>query len=142
MSTRLNSITTRLKRRPSGIAFRDTSSVLKKKSPDPSQKLKDVQTLTPEEQLTADTMKALKESKKTNRRQLGTGGSSEGTGSILRVPNESTVVPATSSEGTRSEQESEYSDEDDNDDDDDDKSSDLEKTDDEETDNEFVHSGE
>ncbi|GKB68277.1 hypothetical protein Tco_0929689 [Tanacetum coccineum] len=42
--------------RPSGIAFRDTSSVSKKMSPDPSQKLKGVQTLTPKEQLAADMM--------------------------------------------------------------------------------------
>ncbi|GJX18377.1 hypothetical protein Tco_0221054 [Tanacetum coccineum] len=96
------------RRRPSGIAFRDTSSVTKKLSPDLSQKLKGILTLTPKEKLAADTMKALKESKKTSRRQPG------------------------------SEQESEYSDEDDNDDDDDDKSIDLEKTDDEETDNEFT----
>ncbi|GKG63096.1 hypothetical protein Tco_0638743, partial [Tanacetum coccineum] len=39
-------------------------------------------------------------SKKTNSRQPGTGGSSEGTGRILGVPDESTVVSATSSEGT------------------------------------------
>nr|GEU60007.1 hypothetical protein [Tanacetum cinerariifolium] len=102
----------------------------------------------PSEQLAADTIKALKES----------------------IPNESTVVPTTSSEGTGtkprvldeekvtseanvildwgSEQESKYSkeddddDDDDNDDDDDDKSIDLEKTNDEETDNEFMHSEE
>ncbi|GKA00173.1 hypothetical protein Tco_0672723 [Tanacetum coccineum] len=39
------------RRRPSGIAFRDTSSVSKKISPDPSQKLMGVQTLTPKEHL-------------------------------------------------------------------------------------------
>ncbi|GKB64756.1 hypothetical protein Tco_0920942 [Tanacetum coccineum] len=48
----------------------------------------------------ADIMQALKESKKYSRRQLGTGGSNEGTGSIPRVLDESTVVSATSSEGT------------------------------------------
>ncbi|GKD32295.1 hypothetical protein Tco_1247804, partial [Tanacetum coccineum] len=42
-------------------AARDTSCVLKKMSPDSSQKLKGVQTLTPEEKLAADTMQALKE---------------------------------------------------------------------------------
>ncbi|GJV17745.1 hypothetical protein Tco_1363068 [Tanacetum coccineum] len=88
------------RRRPSGIAFRDTSSVSKKMSPDPSHKLKGVQSLTPEEQLTADTMKALKESKKTNRRQPSTRGSSEGTGVSPGVLNESTFVPTTSSKGT------------------------------------------
>ncbi|GJX42584.1 hypothetical protein Tco_0257574 [Tanacetum coccineum] len=36
-------------RRPSDIAFRDTSSVSKKKSPDQSQKLKGIQTMTAEE---------------------------------------------------------------------------------------------
>ncbi|GJT72658.1 hypothetical protein Tco_1031944 [Tanacetum coccineum] len=47
-----------------------------------------------------DTMQALKENKKTSRRQPGTGGSSEGTGRIPGVPDESTVVSAISSEGT------------------------------------------
>ncbi|GJW10983.1 hypothetical protein Tco_1576810 [Tanacetum coccineum] len=45
-------------------------------------------------------MQALKESKKTNRRQSGTGGSSEGTIRIPAVPDKSTVVFATSSDGT------------------------------------------
>ncbi|GKE17271.1 hypothetical protein Tco_1424848 [Tanacetum coccineum] len=54
------------------------------------------------EQEAADTMQALKESKKTNRRQSGTGGSSEGTSRIPRVPDKSIVVFATSSEGTDS----------------------------------------
>ncbi|GKD35708.1 hypothetical protein Tco_1251217, partial [Tanacetum coccineum] len=48
----------------------------------------------------ADAMQALKESKKTSRRQSSTRGLSEGTGRILGVPDESTVVSATSSEGT------------------------------------------
>ncbi|GJU52017.1 putative reverse transcriptase domain-containing protein [Tanacetum coccineum] len=137
------------------ISFRDTLSVSKKMSLDLSQKLKGVQTLTREEQLVADTMQALKESKKTSRRQSGTRGSSEGTGVSPRVPDESIVIPTTSSEGTK--QESGYFKEDDDDenikwmdtdeeekkdDDDDDKSIDLEKTDDEETDDEFVHSEE
>ncbi|GKD86496.1 hypothetical protein Tco_1357650, partial [Tanacetum coccineum] len=52
------------------------------------------------EQEAADTMKALKENKKTSRRQPGTGGSSEGTSRIPRVPDEPTVISATSSEGT------------------------------------------
>ncbi|GJT04425.1 hypothetical protein Tco_0838887 [Tanacetum coccineum] len=100
-------------------------------------------------------MKALKESKKTSRRQPGTRGLSKGTGTIPGVPDESTVVSATSSEGTGSEQESEYTKEDQGDDEevdwidsdeneekkdyaDDDKCIDLEMTDDEETDDEFV----
>nr|GEX96956.1 hypothetical protein [Tanacetum cinerariifolium] len=44
----------------------------------------------------ADTIKALKESRKCIRRQPGTGGSSEGTGTIPGVLDESTVVSATS----------------------------------------------
>ncbi|GJX87014.1 hypothetical protein Tco_0337788 [Tanacetum coccineum] len=52
-----------------------------------------------------NTMQALKESKKTSKRQPGTRGSSEGTGRIPGVPNESTIVSATSSEGTENESE-------------------------------------
>ncbi|GJT15750.1 hypothetical protein Tco_0874456 [Tanacetum coccineum] len=48
------------------------------------------------EQEATDIMQALKESKKTNRRQPGTRGSNEGTSVSLWVPNESTVVPPTS----------------------------------------------
>ncbi|GKD92272.1 hypothetical protein Tco_1372109, partial [Tanacetum coccineum] len=62
--------------------------------------LKGVQSLTPEEQEAVDVMQDLKESKKTNKRQPGTRGSSEGTGRIPGVPDESIVVSATSSEGT------------------------------------------
>nr|GFA66886.1 hypothetical protein [Tanacetum cinerariifolium] len=51
-------------------------------------------------ELAADAMQALKESKKTSRRQPCTEGSSEGTGRIPRVPDESTVVSATLSKGT------------------------------------------
>ncbi|GKA64170.1 hypothetical protein Tco_0763776 [Tanacetum coccineum] len=43
--------------------------------------------------------KLLRKVKKTSRRQPGTGGSNEGTGSKPGVPDESTVVSATSSEG-------------------------------------------
>ncbi|GJX09254.1 hypothetical protein Tco_0199113 [Tanacetum coccineum] len=43
-----------------------------------------------------------KESKKMSKRQPGTGGSNEGTGNILGVPDESTVVSRASSEGTGS----------------------------------------
>ncbi|GJX98552.1 reverse transcriptase domain-containing protein [Tanacetum coccineum] len=48
----------------------------------------------------ADIIQAFKESKKTSRRQPGTGGSNEGTSSKPGVPDESIVIPATSSEGT------------------------------------------
>ncbi|GKB19543.1 hypothetical protein Tco_0853466 [Tanacetum coccineum] len=111
---------------------------------------------------TVDTMQALKASKKSSRSQSLAGGSSEGTGVSPGVPDESTVIPATSK--------SEYIEEDDDDekiewvdtdeeeeknDDDDDKSINLKKTydefvhreehvqdDDEETDDEFVHGDE
>nr|GEW83874.1 putative reverse transcriptase domain-containing protein [Tanacetum cinerariifolium] len=86
-------------RRPSGTAFRDTSRVSKKVSFNPSQKLKGVQSLTFKEQEAADNMQALKESKETSKKQLGTKGSSEGTGRMPGVPDEFTVVFATSSEG-------------------------------------------
>ncbi|GJR87287.1 retrovirus-related pol polyprotein from transposon TNT 1-94 [Tanacetum coccineum] len=145
------------KRRPSGIAFRDTSSVLKKKSPDQSQKLKGIQTLSTEEQLAVDMMQALKASIKSSMSQPHAEGLSEGTGVSPRVPDESTVILKTSSEGT--EEESEYFEEetadeeikwlttDDEevkkDDDEDDKSIDIEKTnDDKETDDKFVYGDE
>ncbi|GJW65636.1 retrovirus-related pol polyprotein from transposon TNT 1-94 [Tanacetum coccineum] len=137
------------RRRPLGISFRDTSSVSNKKSPDSSQKLKGVQTLTPEEQLVADIMNALKESKKTSRRQPGTG-TNPGVLDEEKVTSEANVILDWGSE-----QESEYSKEDDDDeyddddndddddtDDDDDKNIELEKTNDEETSDEFVHSEE
>nr|GEW09310.1 integrase, catalytic region, zinc finger, CCHC-type, peptidase aspartic, catalytic [Tanacetum cinerariifolium] len=90
------------------------------------QKLKGVLTLTPEEKLVADTMQALKESKKTSRRQLRTGGSSEGTGVSPGVPNESIAILVASSEGTSTKT----------------GVPDEEKTDDEETGDEHVHSEE
>ncbi|GJR19276.1 hypothetical protein Tco_0967803 [Tanacetum coccineum] len=118
-----------------------TESVLEPARRRPSsiaQKLKGVQSLTLEEQEAAYTMKALKESKKPSRRQPGTGGLSEGIGSIPGVPDESTVVSATSSEGTSTkptvlDEEKIYSDKEDND-----KSIDLEMTDEEETKDDFV----
>nr|GEX30708.1 hypothetical protein [Tanacetum cinerariifolium] len=88
------------RRRPSGIDFRDTSSVSKKMSSDPSQKLKGIQTLTLKEQIVADTMKALKESNNTSRRQPCTRSSNEGTSVSPRVLDESTVVLAIPSEET------------------------------------------
>ncbi|GKF01666.1 hypothetical protein Tco_0028589 [Tanacetum coccineum] len=141
------------RRRPSGIAFRDTSSVSKNISLDPSQKLKGVQTLTAKEQLAADTMQALKASRLSNRSQPHARGSSERTGIIPGVPDESTVIIVTSSEGTgtkpgvldkekvTSEAKANlYSDEDKEKKDnyDDDKSIDIEEADDEQTDDEFV----
>ncbi|GKC83389.1 hypothetical protein Tco_1139106 [Tanacetum coccineum] len=87
------------RRRPSGIAFRDTSSVSKKKSPDQSQKLKGIQTMTAKEQVAVDTKQALKASKKLSRSQPHARGSSEGIGVSPGVPDESTIILTTSSEG-------------------------------------------
>nr|GEX86024.1 hypothetical protein [Tanacetum cinerariifolium] len=82
-----------------GAVIQDTPSAPKPKPAASKLKLKGVQSLTPEEQEVADTMQALKESKKTSRRQLGIRGSSEGIGRITRVPDESKVVSATSNDG-------------------------------------------
>ncbi|GJY64346.1 hypothetical protein Tco_0465806 [Tanacetum coccineum] len=82
------------------VVIQDTLSAPKPKPVASKPKLKGVQSLILEEQEAADVMQALKESKKTNRRQPCIGGSSEGTGRIPGVPNESTIVSATSSEGT------------------------------------------
>ncbi|GJU30767.1 hypothetical protein Tco_1174356 [Tanacetum coccineum] len=59
-----------------------------------------IQTLTVEEQLAADTIQALKASRKSSKIQPHVGGSSEGTGASPGVPDESTVILTTSSEGT------------------------------------------
>ncbi|GJR83613.1 hypothetical protein Tco_0154398 [Tanacetum coccineum] len=88
-----------------GVFIKDPPSAPKPKPTALKLKLKGVQSLTPKEQEAADTMQALKESKKTSRRQPGTRGSSEGTGRIPGVLDESTVVSATSSEGTENESE-------------------------------------
>ncbi|GJT58096.1 hypothetical protein Tco_0993150 [Tanacetum coccineum] len=77
------------RRRPSGIAFKDTSSMSKKLSPSPSQKLKGIQTLTPEEKLVADTMQALKARRESIRSQPHAGDSSEGIDTKSGVPDES-----------------------------------------------------
>ncbi|GJY57661.1 hypothetical protein Tco_0457553 [Tanacetum coccineum] len=97
-------------RRLRGVVIRDTPSALKPKLATSKIKLKGISSFTPEEQEVVDTMQALKERKKTNRRQLGTRGSSEGTGRIPGVPDESTFISTTSHEGTRPENESEHSD--------------------------------
>ncbi|GJR27580.1 hypothetical protein Tco_1103812 [Tanacetum coccineum] len=119
------------------VVIQDTLSAPKSKPATSKLKLKGIPSLTLEEQLAADTMQALKESKKPNRRQPGTGGSSEGTGIVPGVPDESIVVSATLSEGTSGDKEVDWIDYDDveekKDDTNDDKSIDLEMTDDEET---------
>nr|GEV82881.1 reverse transcriptase domain-containing protein [Tanacetum cinerariifolium] len=79
-----------------------------------------------------DIMQALKESKKTSRRQPSTGGSSEGTGRIPGVLDESTVVFATLSDETGDkETDDEFM-----------HSSEYVQTDDEETNDEFVQGDE
>ncbi|GJZ75707.1 hypothetical protein Tco_0640172 [Tanacetum coccineum] len=88
------------KRRTQGVTIRDTLRVSKKKLIDQSQKLNEIQTLTAEEQLATEMMQALKANKKSSRSQSHTGGSSEGTGITPGVPNESTVIFTTSSDGT------------------------------------------
>ncbi|GJS07968.1 hypothetical protein Tco_0364764 [Tanacetum coccineum] len=82
------------------VVIQDTRSTPKSKPTTSKTKLNGAPSLTPQEQEAADIMQALKESKKTSRRQPGTGGSNEGTGSKLGVPDESTVISATSSKGT------------------------------------------
>ncbi|GJW58606.1 hypothetical protein Tco_0105337, partial [Tanacetum coccineum] len=85
------------RRRPSGITFRDTSRVSKKKSLDQSQKLKGIQVMTEEEQLVADTKKAIKSSKEALILQQRIEDSSEGAGITPEVPDE--LTGKTSSEG-------------------------------------------
>ncbi|GJU10717.1 hypothetical protein Tco_1133113 [Tanacetum coccineum] len=82
-------------RNSKSVVIQDTPSAPKSKPATSKTKLKGAQSLTAEQEAT-DIMQTLKESK----RQPGIGGSNEGTGTILRVPNESTVISATSSEGT------------------------------------------
>ncbi|GJZ00881.1 hypothetical protein Tco_0518310 [Tanacetum coccineum] len=145
------------RRRPSGIAFSDTSSMSKKLYPDLSQKLKGVLTLTLEEKLDPDTMEALKASKKSIRSQSHV--EAQVKELVLNqgfpMSQQSLLQPQVKELG--SEQESEYFEEGNDDEniewvdndeeeeknnDDDEKSINLEKTDDEETNDEFVHSEE
>nr|GEV06348.1 reverse transcriptase domain-containing protein [Tanacetum cinerariifolium] len=117
------------KRRPSGITFRDTSSMTKKLSLDLSQKLKGVLTLTPEEKLVVDTIKHLKKVRRP-------------TGDSQVLDEENVTSQANVILDWGSEQESEHYEEDDDDEDDDDKIINLEKENDDETDDEFIHNDE
>ncbi|GJR95020.1 retrovirus-related pol polyprotein from transposon TNT 1-94 [Tanacetum coccineum] len=81
------------------VVIQDTPSTLKSKPATSKTKLKGAPSLTPQEQEAADIMQALKESKKTSRRQPGTGGSNEGTGSKPGVPDKSTVISDSSNKG-------------------------------------------
>ncbi|GJS38053.1 hypothetical protein Tco_0536435 [Tanacetum coccineum] len=82
------------------VVVQDTPSIPKSKPDTSKTKLKGAPSLTPQEQEAANIMQALKESKKTSRRQPSIRGSHEGIGSKPGVPDESTVISATSSEGT------------------------------------------
>ncbi|GKF18631.1 hypothetical protein Tco_0063549, partial [Tanacetum coccineum] len=82
------------------VTIHDTLSAPKSKPAASKSKLKGIQSLTPAEKEVADIMQALKESKKSSKRQPGTGGSNEGTSTKPGVPDESTDISATSSEGT------------------------------------------
>ncbi|GKA43341.1 hypothetical protein Tco_0736065 [Tanacetum coccineum] len=114
------------RRRPSGINFRDTSNVSKKKSLDLSQKLKGIHVVTDEEQLVTDTKKAIKASKEVLRLQQQTEDSSEGAEVLDEGKDEITWL---------STDEEEKGNEDD-DEEDNDRSIDIEETDDERTDSE------
>ncbi|GKB68744.1 hypothetical protein Tco_0930156, partial [Tanacetum coccineum] len=81
------------------VVIQDTPSAPNPKPVTSKPKLKGVQSLTPAKKEDADIMQALKESKKTSKRQPGTGGLSKGTSTVPGVPDESTVVSATSDEG-------------------------------------------
>nr|GEU55672.1 hypothetical protein [Tanacetum cinerariifolium] len=82
------------------VVIQDTLSAPNSKPTTSKTKLKGSLSLTPEEQETAEIMQAPKERKKFGKRQPGTEGSHEGTGTIPAVPDESTVISTTSSEGT------------------------------------------
>ncbi|GJT95278.1 hypothetical protein Tco_1090796 [Tanacetum coccineum] len=149
-------------RRSRGVVIQDTPNVPNKKSVEHPQKLKGV-TLTIEEQFVADTMQALKASRKSSRNKPQAGGLSEGTSITPGVPDESRDALKTSSEGTGSkigvpdevkgaseakansaiDLGSEEEKEENKDDDEDDRSIDIENTDDdEEIDDEFLHGDE
>nr|GEW26479.1 hypothetical protein [Tanacetum cinerariifolium] len=116
------------------VVIQDTPSDPKPKLVTSKTKLKGVQSLTPAEKEIAYIMQALKESKKTSKRQPGIGGSSEGTDTIPGVLDDSTVVSTTSSEGTEEDQLDDGEKEDkegDADDEGDDHISDTQDTDDE-----------
>ncbi|GJY86749.1 hypothetical protein Tco_0500775 [Tanacetum coccineum] len=121
------------------VVIQDTPSAPKPIPATLKPKLKGVQSLTPAEKEAVDIMQALKERKKTSKRQPGTGGSSEGTGTIPGVPDESIIISATSNEGTEDQLDDEEKDdkEGDVDDEGDDHISDTQDIDDEDAKTEF-----
>ncbi|GJU17086.1 hypothetical protein Tco_1145052 [Tanacetum coccineum] len=110
------------------VVIQDTPSTPNSKPATSKTKLKGAPSLTPQEQEAADIMQALKESKKTRRRQPGTKGSNEGTGSKPGVPDESTNRLCYLNGGD--EQDSEFSDDDNDDVEKDDKDGDVDDEDD------------
>nr|GEW54662.1 hypothetical protein [Tanacetum cinerariifolium] len=119
-----------------GVVIQDPPSIPKQKPADKSLKLKVVLQPLIDELLVADTVQAIKESKKISTRQPNTRGLSKGTG----VPDDEKDISEAKDDTTLdwgSEKESEYSKEEKMM-----KSIDLEKTNDEETEYEFVHSDE
>ncbi|GJV28907.1 hypothetical protein Tco_1385355 [Tanacetum coccineum] len=78
------------RRRQSGVVFRVTAIVSKKKPLDKTQKLKSVQVMIEEERLATETKKAIKASKLATGPQQ-TVGSNEGVGLIPEVPFETKV---------------------------------------------------
>ncbi|GJX08265.1 hypothetical protein Tco_0196197 [Tanacetum coccineum] len=70
------------------VVIQDTPSTPKLKPATSKTKLKGAPSLTPQEQEATDIMQALKESKKSSRRQPGTGGSNEGTSAKPGIPDE------------------------------------------------------
>nr|GEX17291.1 hypothetical protein [Tanacetum cinerariifolium] len=141
------------RKRSSGVAFKDTLNVSKKKSLDRSQKLKGIQVMTEKEQLATNTKKAIKARKEAFILQQQTEDSSEGAGITPEVLDDLTGKFTTLSEGAGtvlefdeelvnegnitwlSTDEEENGNEDDYDDDDD-RSIDIEETNDERTDSE------
>ncbi|GJZ71303.1 hypothetical protein Tco_0635154 [Tanacetum coccineum] len=76
------------RRRQTGVVFRDTYNVSKKKTPAQSQKLKSMEMLPDATLLEAKTRKAIKASRRDYRFQQETDGLSEGAGNTPEVPDE------------------------------------------------------
>ncbi|GKD13036.1 hypothetical protein Tco_1197443 [Tanacetum coccineum] len=103
------------------VIIQDTPSAPKSKPATLKTKLKGAPSLTLAEQEATNIMQALKESKKTSRRQPDIRGSNEGTSSKPGVPDESTFI----SNASRDKQDSEHSDDDNDDAEKDDKDGDA-----------------
>ncbi|GJV96671.1 putative reverse transcriptase domain-containing protein [Tanacetum coccineum] len=143
----------RLVRKPRGVVIQDTPQASKKKSTNPSQKLKlkGIELLSDAAQLEIDTQKAIKASQDESRFQHKSSSSSEGSGLGQEVTDEPSDKSVDSDEGVgtslevsdeskdknipwKSTDDDESEDDNEEDEYDDDKSIDIEKTDDERTD--------